>query len=109
MEQNIVNHSALATLKSVLLQKYPDDIDQIILFGSQVNGTARKYSDYDLLLIVKHPYDWRFENDIYDMCPDINIDYDIITDIKVISHQELQTLRGKQPFIQDALHHGMRL
>lgn len=103
------NLSALQELKALLIQKYPDYIDQLILFGSQVNGTAREYSDYDILLILKKPYDWQFENEIYDTCADINVEYDIITDVKMISWEELQTLRGKQPFIQNALHEGIRI
>lgn len=103
------NLSALHELKALLIRKYPDYIDQLIVFGSQVNGTAREYSDYDILLILKKPYDWRFENEIYDTCADINVEYDIITDVKMISWEELQTLRGKQPFIQNALHEGIRI
>jgi predicted nucleotidyltransferase len=109
MNQLALNHTALHELKSVLKQKYPDYVDQIFLFGSQATGTAREYSDYDILLILKKPYDWRFENDIYDACAEINVKYDIITDIKLISREELQTLRGKQPFIQHALHDGIPL
>ena len=103
------NLSALQELKALLIQKYPDYIDQLIVFGSQVNGTAREYSDYDILLILKKPYDWRFENKIYDTCYDINLKYDIITDVKIISREELQTLRGKQPFIQNAIYEGLKL
>ena len=101
--------AALQELKSLLVKKYPEQIDQLILFGSQAEGTAREYSDYDLLLILNTPYDWRFENGIYDTCSDINVKYDIITDVKIISRQELQTLRGKQPYIQHALHNGITL
>lgn len=109
MNQITVNQPALAELNAALRQKYPEDIEQLFLFGSRVTGTAHAYSDYDLLLIVNKPYDWRFENTIYDLCADINVKYDIITDIKLISRAELQTLRGKQPFIQDALHEGIPL
>lgn len=109
MNQSKLNHSALHELKSVLRQKYPEDIDQLLLFGSQATGTAREYSDYDILLILKKSYDWRFENDIYDTCADINVKYDIITDIKLIASEDLQTLRGKQPFIQNAIHEGIPL
>ncbi len=103
------NLIALQELKALLIERYPDYIDQVIVFGSQVNGTARDYSDYDILLILEKPYDWRFENEIYDTCYDINLKYDIVTDVKIISQAELQTLRGKQPFIQNAIHEGIKL
>ncbi len=43
------NQSAVKELKSLLLNKYSEYIDKLILFGSQINETAREYSDYDLL------------------------------------------------------------
>ncbi len=106
-KKKIINQSALKELKLLLIKKYPDHIDKFILFGSQAKGTARGYSDYDILLILKKSYDWRFENEIYDTCSDINIKYDIITDIKIISSEELQTIRGKQPFILNAINDGI--
>ena len=105
----MVNQSALKELKSILISKYSDYIDKLILFGSRINETAREYSDYDLLLILKKSYNWRFENEIYDICSEVNLKYDIMTDVKIISKQELHTIRGKQPFIQDAINHGIRI
>ncbi len=101
-----LNQSALKELKSILMQQYPEYIEQIILFGSRANGTAREYSDYDILLILKKPYDRWLKDGISNRCYDINLKYDIITDVKVISREELQTLRGKQPFIQNAINSG---
>jgi predicted nucleotidyltransferase len=103
----MLQKAALQELKSVLMMKYSDYIDRIILFGSQLSGNAKKWSDYDILLIVKRPYDWRFENQVYDTCVDINVKYDLIIDIKIISKEELKTLKGKQPFIQNALTYGV--
>ncbi len=103
------NKTALKELKKILIKQFPDDIEKVLLFGSQVNGTARKYSDYDILLILKKPYDWKFENNIYDTTFDIDLEYNIITDIKMISIEELLTLRGRQPFIQNAIKEGIEL
>ena len=105
----MINKSAMRELKSLLMKKHSEHIDKIILFGSQVNGTAQEYSDYDILLILKKSFDWRFENEIYDTCFDVNLKYDILVDIKLISKQELQTLKGKQPFIQNALAYGLTI
>ncbi len=107
--QPFLNQAALRELKSVLIQKYPKYIEQMILFGSRAHGTAREYSDYDILLILKKSYDRAFEDEIYDTCYDINLKYDIIIDVKIISREELQTLRGKQPFIQNAINTGIVL
>ncbi len=103
------NRQAMQELKELLLQHFPDDIEKVILFGSQVTGQAREFSDYDVLLILKHTYDWKFKRKIFDTTYDIDLKYDILTDIKLISTSELQTIKGKLFFIQDALEHGVVL
>ena len=97
----------LKELKQLIQNQFSDSVDKIILFGSQVNGQARAYSDYDILIVLKDDYDWRTENVILDVCYQIDLKYDIITDIKIISQNELNTKTDKQPFILDALEHGV--
>ena len=103
------NRQAMQKLKELLVSTFPSDIEKVILFGSQVKGDARKSSDYDVLVIVNHDYDWKFKNKIYDTAWEIDFEHDILTDVKLISTNELQTLKGKQPFIQDAFEHGVVL
>jgi len=97
----------LKELKQLIQNRFADSVDKIILFGSQINGKARDYSDYDILIILKDDYDWRTENKILDLCYQIDLKYEIITDIKIISKNDLTTKIGKQPFILDALEHGV--
>lgn len=94
-------------LKNLLVNKFPDCIDKVILFGSQVTGNAREYSDYDILITLKADYDWKLENKILNVCYDIDLKYEILTDVKVISNRELSTIKGKQPFILDAFEKGV--
>ena len=109
MNDTLINREAMRELKELLLATFPQEIEKIILFGSRVNGDARDYSDYDVLVVVNHPYDWRFKHKIYDTTWEIDYKHDILTDVKVISQQELHTLIGKQPFIQNALQTGVTL
>ena len=82
-------------------------IDKIILFGSRAYGKAQKDSDYDILIIVKGPYDWHIKNKIYNLCYEMDLKYDLVTDIKIISVDELNTIKGKQPYIINALEQGI--
>jgi predicted nucleotidyltransferase len=99
----------LAELKALLMERYVSDIEKIILFGSRSKGKAKAYSDYDILIIVKHDYDWRFKREIQDLCWEIDFKFDILTDVKIISLGELGNLRGKQPYILNALETGILL
>lgn len=103
MEKQII----LKEIKSLLTEHLLERIDKVILYGSQVTGENKKYSDYDVLIVLKDEYDWRLEDKILELCYEIDLKYDILTDIKVISRKELNSIRGKQPFIRNALEKGI--
>ena len=82
-------------------------VSDVILFGSQATGKAFEFSDHDILVIVSHPISWRQKREIGDEIYSIDLKYNILTDVKIISEPELKTLKGKQPFIQRALQEGI--
>lgn len=44
---------------------FGNNLKAIVLFGSRASGIARKYSDYDLLVIAENlPSDWRKRDNI---------------------------------------------
>ncbi len=100
---------ALKELRELLVKNFPDDIEKVILYGSRVSGKSEDHSDYDILVILKKPYDWKLKNNIYDKTWEVDFEYDILTDIRLISNYELETVKGKQAFIADALEKGIVL
>ena len=82
----------LKDLKNLLIKHFGNVIDKVILYGSQINGYSQEYSDYDILIIVNIDYDWRTKNRILSVCNDIDLKYDILTDVTIISHNELKSL-----------------
>ncbi|MFH1319134.1 MAG: nucleotidyltransferase domain-containing protein [Bacteroidota bacterium] len=98
----------LKELKTLLVRHFGDDIDDVILFGSQATGKAHEYSDYDLMIILKNDYDWKYKKHVRYVCYDIALKYDIFLNTKIISLNELyNSLRGKQPLFTDALKEGI--
>ena len=97
----------LNDLKQKLEYEFNDLIEKVILFGSQINGKASEFSDYDILVVLKKDYDWKIEEKIIDLSYEVALKYDIIIDMKVISVNELNNLRGKQPYIINALYYGV--
>ena len=93
-------------LKEGLQNKF-NFVSDVILFGSQATGKAFEFSDYDMLVIVSHPISWRQRREISDEIYSIDLKYNILTDVNIISEPELKTLRGKQPFIQRAIQEGI--
>jgi predicted nucleotidyltransferase len=97
----------LRDLKAHLQKDYNNSVKEIILFGSQVTGKANEDSDYDILILLDKEYDARDENKIYDLCYDLDLKYNIVIDVHLISINELSTLRGKQPIYTTAIKTGI--
>jgi len=96
-------------IKQRLVQKFGNEINQVVLFGSQSRGTADDDSDYDILVVLEHDYNWRMKRRISHSCYDVDLQYDVLTDVKVISVNELHSAKGRQPFIVNAMNEGVRL
>jgi uncharacterized protein len=105
------NHkrTILNDLKNLLKSRFSDDLKDLVLFGSQVYGNAHKDSDYDILIILKQKADWKTEREISDICYEIDLKYNIITDIHILSETELTSLRGKQPIYVNAIAGGLHV
>lgn len=97
----------LKTLKKHLKSNYGNAIQEVILFGSQAKGKPVDTSDYDVLIVLDQGYTGEDENMILDLCYDIDLEYDILLDVHILSNEELHSLRGKQPIYANAIKHGI--
>jgi uncharacterized protein len=93
-------------LKSRLSNHLKDNLSDVILFGSQLRGNCSVDSDYDILIIVKEGNNWKSERKISDICYDVELEYGIITDSHILSENELNLPRGKQPIFYNAIKQG---
>ena len=100
-------HKILADLKIHLRQNYGDSVKDVILFGSQLRGASNEDSDYDILVVLTSDYTHKDEMKIMDLCYDLNLKYDIVIDVHILSTNELESLRGKQPIFVNALRTGL--
>jgi len=103
IDKNII----LADLKNHLQFNYGNSIKDIVLFGSQARGDSKEYSDYDILIVLNSDYSKSDENQILDLCYDIDLKYNILLDVHLISKNELNSIRGKQPIFINALKSGI--
>jgi len=100
--QNVKN------LKRLLIEHFGDHINEVILFGSQTTGKASKYSDYDILIILKNDYDHEFRREISNLIFDQELKYDLIFDEHLLSVNEIETsLRGAEPVYMNAIKNGI--
>ena len=95
-------------LKSRLIEYFGENIQDVILFGSRSTGKATKYSDYDVLIIVRNNYDWKFRDTITDIVYDVELEHDVLFDKHLISICELKnTLKGAEPIYNNAVKNGI--
>lgn len=98
----------LEKLKASLVAEFGEDIDDVILFGSQVSGEAHKNSDYDVLIILNRDYDWEYRRKIISTVYDMELEYEIFIDMKLISIYELNhTMKGMHPIYAEAIEKGI--
>ena len=95
-------------LNTLLRNRFSDNLKEVVLFGSRAYGKSRNDSDYDVLVVLKNKVDWKKEREISDLCYEIDLKYNIITDTHIISEAEFSSLRGKQPIFINALEKGYR-
>jgi len=101
----------LSELKNKLVERFGNEIVNVILFGSQIEGDTHKNSDYDIVVVIKdRNADWRFKDKIREVFYEYSIDYNMFFDILIISEYELKsTLRGAQPIFERAINQGLYL
>jgi len=97
----------LRELKNDLKKQFRDSVKNVILFGSQAKDTDNESSDFDILILLDKDYSGSDENKILDICYDIDLKYNIIIDVHLLSLSELTTIRGKQPIFINALNSGI--
>lgn len=97
----------LRDLKDNLQIQYKDSVKNVILFGSQAKGKSHSYSDYDILILLDKDYSGKDENNILDICYEIDLKYNIIIDAHLLSLKELTSIRGKQPIFVNAINTGI--
>jgi predicted nucleotidyltransferase len=103
----IDNVKIITDLKSHLLKNYGKSVNDVVLFGSQARGDSNEYSDFDVLIVLENDYSGRDENQILDLCYDIDLKYDILLDVHLISIKELTSIRGRQPVFVNAIKSGI--
>ena len=77
--------------KDILIYKYPEYIDSIILFGSKARGESKKDSDIDLLITLKK-YDWKIGDQIRRNGYELDEEIDFKFSIFVVPYYHLELL-----------------
>jgi predicted nucleotidyltransferase len=98
----------LKALKRDLVSRFGEDINDVILFGSQASGMSMDDSDYDILILLSNDYDWKYQNLLFDKAFDVGLQYHVLFYLHLLSLNERNnSLKGKEPLIVNALEKGI--
>ncbi len=87
----------LDKLKMVLNHKFPDMINEIIVYGSR--GLNNKLdADFDFTIITNRKIGWQEQRNIKNIIYDYGIDMDIVFDPKIFSMQEFSSDKSRFTF-----------
>ena len=98
----------LKELKYSLAKEYGENINSVILFGSRAKGLGNDNSDYDIVVVLKNDYDWKYEKQLSKTVYKFELEKGILTDIHLISVNQINnTLKGKDPLFVNAIKNGI--
>lgn len=89
--------------------KFPQEIEEVVIFGSKVRGDADKDSDIDILVITISD-DWERKDEIREIGYDLDEEIDYGLSIQVMSKTHIDYLRkNKFQFIENVEKEGMSI
>jgi predicted nucleotidyltransferase len=85
---------------------FGNNLKAIVLFGSRASGLARKYSDYDLLVIAENlPSDWRKRDNMV-----LELDRHGISDILLCTEKEMEdAINSVNPMMMNIFDHPIKI
>lgn len=75
-----------------------DPTAEVVLFGSRARGDARFDSDYDFLVLLNVPLDFRLKGNILDRLYDIELAFDCVLGVLVENSDYWQMLENTPIF-----------
>lgn len=83
--------TAIRLLLEKLIERYRDEVQQVVLFGSKARGDFNADSDTDMLVLVSNET-WDLRNSIWALAARVELDYDVIFNVQVIGVDRWQQM-----------------
>ncbi|GAK56492.1 predicted nucleotidyltransferase [Candidatus Vecturithrix granuli] len=99
-------------LKHRLRTHWGKALDQVIIFGSVARDAARSTSDIDVMVILDDStldVTWKTLSEVRTVVYPLELEDDVIFDLKVMGKHALQGIAGHTPFVETVLREGIRI
>jgi len=95
-------------LKQWFTEQYQDNLESIILYGSQARDDAKEYSDIDILIVLKKAFNYREEIEkTSHFIADLSLENDTVISRAFISTQRFY--EENNPFVLNVRKEGITL
>ncbi|MHB8907915.1 MAG: nucleotidyltransferase family protein [Syntrophales bacterium] len=106
------NIESVRKLKESLLRHYGATLESVRIFGSVARDTSGPLSDIDVMIILDQPsrsVNWRTEREIRSLAYPIELEEDVVFDLKVLAKEDLENIKGHTPFMERVRSEGVRI
>ena len=94
-------------LKKILMSKY--SLIEFKLFGSKARDKETRESDIDIFIIIEE-CNWTIEKDIYELCFELSLKYEVLLSPVVYSKDDAQNnIIQATPFYQTIAREGVSI
>lgn len=98
----------IALVKQWFSEQYQENLEGLILYGSQARGDAKEDSDIDVLVVLKKVFNYREEIErTSKFIADLSLEYDTVISRAFISAQRFQ--EENSPFLLNIRREGVPL
>ena len=95
-------------VKQWFSEQYQENLDELILYGSQARGDAQEYSDIDVLVVLRKAFNYPEEIErTSQFIADLSLEYDTVISRAFISAQRFQ--EENSPFLLNVRREGISL
>ena len=95
-------------VKQWFTEQYQDNLESIILYGSQARDDAKEYSDIDILVVLKKAFNYREEIEkTSHFIADLSLENDTVISRAFISNQRFH--EENNPFVLNVRKEGITL
>ncbi len=101
---------AVHDLKRRVARAFPGNLQKLLVFGSVARGTDNPGSDIDVMVVLDHidvPQPWVLEKRLRDIAFPVELEHDVVFDLKLVLNKDLLNARGHTPFMENVFHEGV--
>ena len=104
-------HQITCAIATIAAESLQNNLDSVILYGSYARGDYDEQSDIDMMILAHIPPEqcWQYTNSIAGKMTDLELHYDVIISVHVVSSAVFHRYMNDLPFYANVNREGIRI